>query len=111
VPDLAFLLTAVNQEELKKLFWIDVRDVAAGFQLKIEPDCEERLDGFIEHGTERIANEQLLNSPRRIGQAETNLIGFVGGMAFQARMENLYSLTVWTFDSAKKVFCPLWPFC
>ncbi len=101
----------MNREELNKLLWIDVQDVATGFDLKIEHDCELRLRDFINDGTERIVYEHFLSNTRRIWLAETHLIGFVGGMAFQARMEHLHALSVWTFDTAKKIFCPLWPFC
>ena len=101
----------MNRAELRTLFWNDVQDVATGFKLKIEPDCEVRLRHFVDNGTERIAQEELLNNSRRIAQAETHLIAFMGGMASQARMQEMHALTIWMFDKATEIFCPLWPFC
>jgi hypothetical protein len=101
----------MDRHELMKLFWSDVEAVASGFDLRIDEGCEQRLRAFIGDGVDRLAYEELLNNPRRIGQAETHLIAFVGGMAFQARMENLRALNVFIFEAARKTFCPLWPFC
>jgi hypothetical protein len=101
----------MNRAELRTLFWDDVQYVASNFKLNIEHDCELRLRDFVDKGTERIAQQELLNKPHRIAQAETHLIAFMGGMAFQARMERMHALTVWTFDKATEIFCPLWPFC
>ena len=101
----------MNRDELRTLLWDDVQDVASGFDLNIEPDCEARLHHFVDTGTERIVHEKLLNNRDCIAEAETNLIAFVGGMAFQAKMQKMDSLNVWIFDRAREIFCPLFPFC
>lgn len=101
----------MTHHELKIDLWSDVQSVAKEFHLQIENECERLLRDLIEHGVNRIAHEGSLEDFKRIYRAETNLIAFTGGMAFQARFEQLSTLTTSMFEASKKAFCPLWPFC
>jgi hypothetical protein len=101
----------LTKSDLIRDFWLDVEQVAKGFGLGIGSDCESLLRAFIATGVNRIEQEGLLSNYRRIGEAETHLIAFVGGMAHEAKMQNLPMLREVTFIAAKSSFCPLWPFC
>jgi hypothetical protein len=101
----------VNKQELANELWSAVEQVARGFGLGIGSDCESLLREFITTGVNRIEQEGLLSNQRRIAEAETHLIAFVGGMAHEAKMQNLSMLRERTFMAAKSSFCPLWPFC
>jgi hypothetical protein len=101
----------LTKNDLIRDFWLNVEQVAKGFGLGIGPGSESLLRAFITDGVNRIEQEGLLNNDRRIAEAEIHLIAFVGGMAHEAKKQNLPMLHEGTFIAAKSSFCPLWPFC
>lgn len=101
----------MTKQELINELWADVEQTAKGFRLGIAPECAKDIRDFITVGVDQLEQEGLLNNHRRIAEAETHLIAFVGGMAHEAKMLNLPMLQEVTFRAATKSFCPLWPFC
>jgi hypothetical protein len=101
----------MTKAELNDAFWNDVETTANGFGLGIGPDCASVIRGFIATGVDRLEQEELLNSASSITVAQTHLIAFVGGIAHEAKTKNLPMLREFTFEAARSLFCPLWPFC
>ncbi len=101
----------MTTQQLNQRFWTSVETAAKGFQLGIGTDCKVHLKNFISVGVNQLQTEGLLNNVQKCDIAETNLIAFVGGMAYEAKLQNLTELREFTFFGAKQRFCPLWPFC
>jgi len=101
----------MTKEQLLNRFWTDVETTVKGFHLGIASDCVQHLRGFVLGGINRLEQEGALNNLGRIGKAETHLVAFIGGMAYEAKTQNLTALHEFTFEAVKRRFCPLWPFC
>ena len=101
----------MNKQQLTHRYWVTVEKTARGFNLGIGTDCAGHLKDFIQIGVNRLEQEGHLDNNAKITEAEEHLIAFVGGMAYEAKTQNLHELREFTFFNAKMRFCPLWPFC
>ena len=101
----------MTKQQLIDDFWNAAERTAKGFRLDIAPDCAKDIRAFITTGVNRLEQEGLLGNYRRIAEAETHLIAFIGGMAHEAKQQNFTMLREVTYHAARTSFCPLWPFC
>ena len=75
----------------------------------LDSKCAKLLADFIYQGVEKLAHEPDADE----SQARDNLLKFINAEIEIGRKQNPQNPPIWepTFNQAKGLLCPLWPFC
>jgi hypothetical protein len=97
--------------EIRRRLFLTSQLTALRYGYKFASDCRVHFKNFINDGVERIVQENSTEDEIRLDQAEANILAFTMQMVLEARESGSALLHEPTFFGAKKLICPLWPFC
>jgi hypothetical protein len=98
---------------LQDALWALASASAKAFGFTFEIGCEMRMRGLIADGIANMPSSQPGQLPAAIAiqRAQENLVVFIAGMVYEARLTGQSTLHEATFFSVQSSLCPIWPFC